>query len=211
MEKSEPKQYGAFQLLEGDLDADPFRQFGRWYDAASGAGLVHSDAFALATVSADGRPSARMLLLKGFDENGFVFFTNSESRKGEELRGNTNAAICFWWDKLERSVRIEGKVHGVSEGEADLYFATRPRGSQLGAWASQQSRMIESREYLDKLYHKIELDYADMDIPRPGYWNGYRLVPESIEFWQGRPNRLHDRLRYRKQRDGRWIIERLAP
>ncbi len=211
MEKSEPKQYGAFQLLEGDLDPDPFRQFGRWYDAASGAGLVHPDAFALATVSADGRPSARMLLLKGFDENGFVFFTNSESRKGEELRGNTNAAICFWWDKLERSVRIEGKVHGVSEGEADLYFATRPRGSQLGAWASQQSRVIESREYLDKLYHKIELDYADMDIPRPGYWNGYRLVPSSIEFWQGRPNRLHDRLRYRKQRDGRWIIERLAP
>lgn len=211
MEKSEPKQYGVFQLLEGDLDADPFRQFGRWYDAASGAGLVHPDAFALATVSADGRPSARMLLLKGFDENGFVFFTNSESRKGEELRGNTNAAICFWWDKLERSVRIEGKVYGVSEGEADLYFATRPRGSQLGAWASQQSRVIESREYLDKLYHKIELDYADMDIPRPGYWNGYRLVPESMEFWQGRPNRLHDRLRYRKQRDGRWIIERLAP
>lgn len=211
MEKSEPKQYGAFQLLEGDLDADPFRQFGRWYDAASSAGLVHPDAFSLATVSADGRPSARMLLLKGFDENGFVFYTNTESRKGEDLRGNTNAAICFWWDKLERSVRIEGKVHGVSQEEADIYFATRPRGSQLGAWASQQSRVIESREYLDKLYHKIELDYADMDIPRPGYWNGYRLVPESIEFWQGRPNRLHDRLRYRKRRDGGWNIERLAP
>ena len=211
MEKSEPKQYGAFQLLEEELDADPFMQFGRWYDAASSAGLVHPDAFALATVSGDGKPSARMLLLKGFDQNGFVFFTNSESRKGEDLRGNTNAAICFWWDKLERSVRIEGKVHAVSREEADIYFATRPRGSRLGAWASQQSRVIESREYLDKLYHKIELDYADMDIPRPDYWNGYRLAPSSIEFWQGRPNRLHDRLRYRKHRDGRWIIERLAP
>ncbi|MGH7892701.1 MAG: pyridoxine/pyridoxamine 5'-phosphate oxidase, partial [Thermodesulfobacteriota bacterium] len=127
MEKSEPKQYGAFQLLEEDLDADPFRQFGRWYDAASSAGLVHPDAFALATVSGDGKPSARMLLLKGFDQNGFVFFTNSESRKGEDLCGNTNAAICFWWDKLERSVRIEGKVHKVSLEEADIYFATRPR------------------------------------------------------------------------------------
>jgi pyridoxamine 5'-phosphate oxidase len=211
VEKPGSKQYEAFQLLEKDLDADPFRQFGRWYDAASNAGLVHPDAFALATVSADGRPSARMLLLKGFDENGFVFYTNSESRKGEDMRGNKNAAICFWWDKLERSVRIEGKIRLVSKAEADLYFATRPRGSRLGAWASRQSRVIESREYLDGLYHRLDLEYADMEIPRPHYWNGYRLVPSSIEFWQGRPNRLHDRLRYRKRRDGGWIIERLAP
>ena len=211
MEKSEPKQYNAFELLEKDLDPDPFKQFGFWFDAAQDAGLVHPDAFALATVSEEGRPSARMLLLKGFDESGFVFYTNSESRKGEELHGNSNAAICFWWDKLERQVRIEGKVERVPGEEADLYFSTRPRGSRLGAWASRQSRVIESRDYLDRQYHKLELDYADMDIPRPGYWNGYRLVPSTIEFWQGRPNRLHDRLRYRKRRDGSWVIERLAP
>lgn len=211
MEKSESKQYNPFELLEKDLDPDPFKQFGFWFDAAQDAGLVHPDAFALATVSEEGRPSARMLLLKGFDESGFVFYTNSESRKGQELHGNSNAAICFWWDKLERQVRIEGKVERVPGEEADLYFSTRPRGSRLGAWASRQSRVIEGREYLDRQYHKFELDYADMDIPRPGYWNGYRLVPSTIEFWQGRPNRLHDRLRYRKRRDGGWVIERLAP
>lgn len=210
MEKPEPRQYEVFELLEKDLDPDPFRQFGIWFDAAQGAGLVHPDAFALATVSEDGRPSARMLLLKGFDEKGFVFYTNSESRKGEDLHGNPDAAICFWWDKLERQVRIEGKVERVSDEEADLYFSTRPRGSRIGAWVSRQSRVIESRECLDRQYHKYELDYADMDIPRPGYWNGYRLIPSAIEFWQGRPNRLHDRLRYRKGRGG-WVIERLAP
>ena len=211
MENSESKQYGIFQLLEEDLDPDPFKQFQLWYDTALKAGLVHPDAFALATVSHEGKPSARMLLLKGFDENGFVFYTNSESRKGGELSGNPDAAICFWWDKLERQVRIEGKVYVVPEAEADLYFATRPRGSQIGAWASQQSRVIRSREYLDEQYHKIDLEHADMDIPRPLYWNGYRLIPSSIEFWQGRPNRLHDRLRYRKIKGGGWRIERLAP
>ncbi len=211
MEKSLPKQPDVFELLEKDLDPDPFKQFGIWFETAQGAGLVHPDAFALATVSEDGKPSARMLLLKGFDENGFVFFTNSESRKGEELHGNSNAAICFWWDKLERQVRIEGRVERVSDEEADLYFATRPRGSRLGAWTSRQSSVIESREYLDKRYHKYELEYADMDIPRPSYWNGYRLSPSAIEFWQGRLNRLHDRLRYRKRRGGGWVIERLAP
>lgn len=211
MENSESKQFGIFQLLEEDLDPDPFKQFQLWYDTALNAGLVHPDACALATVSPEGKPSARMLLLKGFDENGFVFYTNSESRKGGELSGNPDAAICFWWDKLERQVRIEGKVYVVPEAEADLYFATRPRGSQIGAWASQQSRVIRSREYLDEQYHKIDLEYADMDIPRPLYWNGYRLIPSSIEFWQGRPNRLHDRLRYRKIKGGGWRIERLAP
>lgn len=211
MKNSESKQFGIFQLLEEDLDPDPFKQFQLWYDTALNAGLVHPDAFALATVSHEGKPSARMLLLKGFDENGFVFYTNSESRKGGELSGNPDAAICFWWDKLERQVRIEGKVYLVPEAEADLYFATRPRGSQIGAWASQQSRVIRSREYLDEQYHKIDLEYADMDIPRPVYWNGYRLIPSSIEFWQGRPNRLHDRLRYRKIKGGGWRIERLAP
>jgi pyridoxamine 5'-phosphate oxidase len=205
------KQFGILSLLEEDLDPDPMIQFGKWYDIAAGAGLVHPDAFALATVSHDGKPSARMLLLKGFDENGFVFYTNSESRKGNELSGNPNASICFWWDKLERQVRIEGKVRAVPKAEADSYFATRPRGSRIGAWASRQSRVIRSRDYLDGQYRKFELEYADADIPRPPYWTGYRLLPSSVEFWQGRLNRLHDRLRYRKNKGGGWIIERLTP
>ncbi len=211
MTKIESKQYGLFELLEGDLDPDPFKQFGKWYDDASEAGFVHPNAFTLATSAADGAPSVRMLLLKDFDENGFVFYTNSESRKGGELSRNPRASICFWWDKLERQVRLEGNVEKVPHSEADSYFASRPRGSQVGAWASHQSSVIVSREYLENRFREIEVEYEDREIPRPPYWNGYRLVPSSIEFWQGRPNRLHDRLRYRKTRGGDWLIERLAP
>lgn len=211
MSKTENKQYGIFELLKGDLDPDPFKQFETWFNAALKAEFVHPDAFALATSSADGKPTARMLLLKGFDENGFVFYTNSESRKGEELAANPRCAMCFWWDKLERQVRIEGRVEKVPGPEADSYFASRPGGSQIGAWASEQSRIIPDREYLERRFREIEDKYQNGEVPRPGYWNGYRLVPDSIEFWQGRPNRLHDRLRYKLLRDGSWAIERLAP
>lgn len=204
-------QYGMFELLEEDLAADPFKQFESWYDAALEAEFVHPDAFTLATASADGKPTARMLLLKGFDENGFVFYTNSESVKGEEIAENPRCAICFWWDKLERQVRIEGRAEKVPDSEADAYFATRPRGSRIGAWASEQSRTIPGRGYLEKRFEEIEDKYRDREVPRPAYWNGYRLIPDSIEFWQGRANRLHDRLRYKLLGDGSWAIERLAP
>lgn len=211
MSNIENRQYGMFELLEEDLDPDPFKQFESWYNDALKAEFVHPDAFSLATSSADGRPAARMLLLKGFDKKGFVFYTNSGSRKGEELESNPFCTICFWWDKLERQVRIEGRVEKVSDSEADSYFSSRPHGSQIGAWASEQSSVIPDRKYLEKRFNDIEEKYKGREVPRPGYWNGYRLIPDSIEFWQGRPNRLHDRLRYMLLEDGSWAIERLAP
>ena len=212
MEKTGHAQFGLKELGEKDLDRDPFRQFEKWYEeAAAGSGLRYPDAFALATVSPDLKPSLRMLLLKGLDERGFVFYTNSESRKGDELSGNPNASMCFWWERVERQVRIEGAVEMLPASDADAYFASRPRGSQLGAWASEQSRVIPDREYLEERYRRLEAEYEGSDIPRPPYWNGYRLIPSSIEFWQGRPDRLHDRIRYTKLPSGEWLIERLAP
>lgn len=212
MEKTGHAQFGLTELREEDLYKDPFRQFETWYEEASaGSGLRYPDAFALATVSPDMKPSLRMLLLKGVDEKGFVFFTNSESRKGEELSGNLNAAMCFWWEGIERQVRIEGAVEMLPGSDSDDYFASRPRGSQLGAWASEQSRVIPGREYLEERYRALEEKYENSEVSRPPYWNGYRLVPVSIEFWQGRPDRLHDRIRYTKLPSGEWLIERLAP
>ena len=212
MEKTGHEQFGIKELREEDLDKDPFKQFEKWYEEASAnEGLRYPDAFALATVSPDLKPSLRMLLLKGVDEKGFVFYTNSESRKGEELSGNLNAAMCFWWERVERQVRIEGAVEMLPGSDSDDYFASRPKGSQLGAWASEQSRVIPGRGYLEERYRTIEEKYENSEVPRPPYWNGYRLVPQSIEFWQGRPDRLHDRLRYTKLPSGEWLIERLAP
>lgn len=205
------KQFGLYELSEKDLSSDPIIQFDLWYEDAVKAELIHPNAFTLATSTNDGKPSSRVLLLKDFDEKGFVFYTNSHSKKGDDLSGNPFAAMSFWWGKLERQVRIEGAIEKVSSDEADEYFSSRPRGSQIGAWASEQSSVIDSRDTLDQRFEEYENKYKDMNVPRPPYWDGYRLIPNSIEFWQGRDNRLHDRIRYILQVDGTWTKERLAP
>jgi pyridoxamine 5'-phosphate oxidase len=205
------KQFGLLELKESDLDPDPIEQFRVWYEEALRAEFIYPNAFTLATSTTDGKPSARQLLLKNFDNEGFVFYSNSESKKGHDLADNPLAALCFWWDKLERQVRVEGQIKMVSDDEADQYFSTRPLGSQLGAWASDQSSVIPDRQFLEDRVQKLEDKYKNKDVPRPLHWKGYRLIPQSIEFWQGRDNRLHDRLRYRLQEDGKWLIERLAP
>lgn len=198
-------------LSRRDLAPDPFEQFRRWFAEAEEVEPPEPNAMTLATATRDGRPSARMVLLKGVDERGFVFYTNYESRKGRELAENPWAALVFWWPHMARQVRVEGRVEKVSEAESDAYFRTRPRGSQIGAWASRQSTVIASRAELEARYRQYEAEFEGREVPRPPYWGGYRLVPEVFEFWQGRLNRLHDRFRYRKQPDGSWVIERLAP
>lgn len=198
-------------LSESDIDADPFKQFQTWFNEAEAAQLLQPNAMILATATREGKPSARTVLLKGFDECGFVFYTNYESRKGEELAENPSAALVFYWAELERQVRIEGHVEKCSAAESDTYFGSRPFGSRLGAWASQQSQVISGREVLESRLEELMAEYANGDVPRPPYWGGYRLSPMSLEFWQGRPNRLHDRLRYRLLPDGNWLIERLSP
>ena len=195
-------------LDETAIDPDPLRQFAAWFEEAGAAGVRAPEAMALATAATDGRPSVRMVLLKGFDERGFVFFTGYESRKGAELAANPRAALLFHWDPLGRQVRIEGPVERVSEGESDAYFRSRPRGAQISASVSPQSRVVESRASLEAL--AAELEAGGDEIPRPPNWGGFRVRPETYEFWQHRANRLHDRLRYRRE-DGAWILERLAP
>jgi pyridoxamine 5'-phosphate oxidase len=197
-------------LREQDVDPDPLRQFERWFGDASAAGIRAPEATALATASAAGAPSVRTVLLKGADERGFVFFTNYESRKGRELVENPRAALLFHWDALGRQVRVEGTVGRVVRAESEAYFRTRPRGGQLGALASRQSEPIASREALEARFSAAEVEHEGREIELPAYWGGFRLTPETYEFWQHRDNRLHDRLRYR--RDGeRWAIERLQP
>jgi pyridoxamine 5'-phosphate oxidase len=205
------KEHGRFQLLEGDLEADPIVQFQAWYAEAAQGGVAESNAMALATATAEGRPSVRIVLLRGVDDRGFTFFTNYESRKASEIEANPLAALVFFWHELERQVRVEGSVERVSDLESDGYFRGRPRGARLGAWASPQSRVVASREALESDFHKFERDYPEEGVPRPPHWGGYRVVPDSIEFWQGRANRLHDRLRYTRAAQGGWKIERLAP
>jgi pyridoxamine 5'-phosphate oxidase len=192
-------------------DASPFRQFDVWFREAAASAPFDPTAMSLATVGPDGRPSARMVLLKGFDEQGFVFFTNYESRKGRELAQAPYAALVLHWPHMERQVRIEGSVTPTPAEESDAYFATRPRKSQLGAWASAQSRVIAGREVLEQRFAELTAQHEGRDVPRPPHWGGFRLAPTSIELWQGRRDRLHDRLLYRLEGDGRWVKERLSP
>lgn len=206
------REYMLTRLDERDADPDPFCLFATWFDAAAKSGVVEPNGMTLATVGPDGQPSARTVLLKGFDSTGFVFFSNYESRKGRDLAVNPRAALLFWWSELERQVRIEGVVSQVSAAESDAYFASRPYPSQLGACASPQSREIESRGFLESELLTLAATYAGKSIPRPTYWGGYRLEPLTLEFWQGRESRLHDRLRYSRATDGAtWRIARLAP
>lgn len=205
------REYTKRGLREEDLAPDPFTQFDAWFDEVAQGDIREPNAMTLATATPDGRPSARMVLLKGVNARGFAFFTNYESRKGAELTANPRAALVFFWVQLERQVRVEGLVERLSAEESDAYFSSRPEGSQLGAWASQQSALLPDRGRLEARYDKLRAQYEGHDVPRPPFWGGFRVVPETVEFWQGRVNRLHDRLRYRRQDDGSWVIERLSP
>jgi pyridoxamine 5'-phosphate oxidase len=190
---------------------DPMELFRRWYDDAVRAGVEKVNAMALATVGTDGRPSGRMVLLSSFDERSFVFHTNYRSQKGREMARDPRVALVLWWGPLERQVRIEGRAEKTSAADSDAYFAGRPRGSQLGAWASEQSAVIPDRAVLEGSLREMERRYAGGPVPRPPHWGGYRVIPDSIEFWEGRENRLHDRARYRRGEGGEWLVERLAP
>ncbi len=189
---------------------DPFSQFGAWLRDAEASEPNNPNAMALATVSADGRPSTRMVLLKGCDGRGFVFYTNYTSQKGRELLGNPNASLCFYWKSLGRQVRVDGRAEPVSDAEADAYFASRQRGSQIGAWASDQSRPVDSRETLEERVRAVTAEYDGADVPRPPHWSGFRVVPDRIEFWTDRPNRLHDRQVFDRAVGG-WREQRLQP
>lgn len=204
------RDYTRAGLSEEDLAGSPVEQFRIWLDDAFAAELNEPYAMTLATATGDGTPSARVVLLRGYDERGFVFYTNYDGRKGEELGANPKAALVFYWAELERQVRVEGDVVRVSEMESDEYFSSRPRGSRIGAWASEQSRGLESRAALEEKVREIEERYPD-EVPRPPFWGGYRVVPILVEFWQGRESRLHDRLVYERGGGEGWIVHRLQP
>ncbi|MCS3797885.1 pyridoxamine 5'-phosphate oxidase [Niastella sp. OAS944] len=205
------KDYKLRSLLEKDVDASAIGQFDKWWQEAIHSEIDEVNAMTLATASADGIPAARIVLLKGFDERGFVFFTNYDSFKGLQLAENPRACLVFFWKELERQVRITGLVEKVSAEESDIYFNSRPEGSRIGAWASPQSQVIENREWLEEREKTLVKDFTGKPLSRPAHWGGYRVKPINIEFWQGRPSRLHDRLQYSLQGDNTWKIERLAP
>ena len=228
------KEYTLASLDKADLDADPIRQFDKWFNQAVetkgggsrlrafgigiyksfqalfGAKLIDPNAMALATADKDGRPSVRMVLLKGADARGFIFFTNYESRKGRELTENPHAALVMHWGELEREICVTGAVTRLPRAESEAYFRSRPRGARLAAWVSKQSAVVPGRQFLEQQMHEVSARFPE-DVPIPDYWGGYVLAPVEIEFWQGRPSRLHDRLRYARQPDGSWKIERLSP
>lgn len=197
-------------LLEADVDPNPFAQFSKWFDQATKSGILEPNAMSHATVAPDGQPSIRIVLLKGVDEHGFIFYTNYESRKGKDMVSNPKSALLFFWGELERQVRIEGVVEKVDPTISKVYFDSRPEGSRIGAWSSNQSEVVPSRDFLEDRFEKNAAFYAGKSIPMPDYWGGYRLVPHTFEFWQGRGSRMHDRIRFRLI-DGAWIIDRLSP
>lgn len=204
------QDYKLHALLEADTNPDPIVQFQTWFDGAVAAQLPEPNAMTIATATPDGIPSARVVLLKGFDDRGFVFFTNYDSHKGQELQANPHAALVFLWTELERQVRIQGTVERISAVDSDEYYYSRPAGSRLGAWASGQSQVIADRTVLETRLAQLQTEYPNGDIARPSHWGGFRVVPTLIEFWQGRSSRLHDRLRYQKVEAG-WTIDRLSP
>ena len=205
------KDYSLAGLTEKELARDPFRQFEKWFQEAEAAKIPEPNAMMLATATREGRPSLRTVLLKGLDGRGFVFYSNYESRKGRELEGNPRASLLFPWYALERQVIVEGSVTKVAREESEAYFHSRPRLSQLAAWVSQQSSVISGRSVLEESMRTLEKKYAGQEVPLPPHWGGWRLGPETVEFWQGRRSRLHDRLRFRRDKENAWVVERIAP
>lgn len=205
------RDYTSGGLNEADAGVDPFALFRRWFDQAAATGVLEPNAFALATSTPDGAPSVRLVLLKSLDNRGFTFFTNYDSRKGREMAANARVAMTFPWLALERQVQVEGTVEVVASAESDSYFAVRPLGSRLGAWVSQQSAEIPDRAFLEEQYAELAARFADGNVPRPSNWGGFRVLPTAIEFWQGRSNRLHDRIIFRRRPNGTWARARLAP
>ena len=208
---SERREYKQDSLVEEEAGLNPFVLFQRWFEETLNAGVPHPNAMTLATVSLDGKPSARIVLLKDFGKNGFTFFTDYRSTKSRELSGNPRAALVFLWPSLERQIRIEGKTERTSPEDSDTYFQSRPRGAQLAAWTSHQSQVVADRKVLERRMTELDQRYQDRPIPRPPHWGGYRLIADIIEFWQGRPNRLNDRLRYQLSDQAGWIRQRLSP